>query len=215
VFPDDRLVYRSSGRGLLPVAEGMAVAVYADNAGTVAADIRQADGTALPAGGLTVDGYSRLPLWQGPADGSDTLYVRVSGGPLTAVYARVDDRLDAVEGRVVALAPFARPGTLAVTVGVSGFPVPYACTLVGARLTAGTAPSGAPILVDLNVNGTTAYTTQAHRPAITSGARSGGPGLAPDVTALTAGDVLAIDIDQIGSATPGADLVVVPLVIPS
>ncbi|MCK9929331.1 hypothetical protein MXD62_19465 [Frankia sp. Mgl5] len=99
IFPDsgDRLTYQTLDESFRPVPAGMAVAVYTDPAGTIAADCLHANGDPVDVGHpLVVDAYSRLPLWQGPADGTDTLYVIVAGGVPTAVYARVDDRIDAL-----------------------------------------------------------------------------------------------------------------------
>lgn len=106
------------------------------------------------------------------------------------------------------LTSFYKSGTLSVTTGTQLLPVDGTYTIVGTRLTAGTAPVGAAIIVDVNKNGTTIYTTQANRPTIADGAQTGGPGSAPDVTALSAGDYLSVDIDQVGSSTAGSDLTV-------
>jgi hypothetical protein len=70
-----------------------------------------------------------------------------------------------------------------------------------------TAPVGESLIVDVNKNGTTIFTTQSNRPQISSGENSDTSG-SPDVTALVKNDKLTIDIDQVGSTTPGSDLVV-------
>lgn len=101
IFPDEgsRLVYRS-GPTVFTAAPNTAVTVYGNVAATVLADLRTYDGTPNPgapiAGSvLTTDAYSRLPLFWGP-DGIDTVYAVISGGPVTPVYARTDDRLDSI-----------------------------------------------------------------------------------------------------------------------
>ena len=71
----------------------------------------------------------------------------------------------------------------------------------------GTQPTGASILVDVNKNGTTIFTTQSNRPTIAVSTNEDESG-APDVTSLAAGDYLTIDIDQIGSTIAGSNLVV-------
>lgn len=106
------------------------------------------------------------------------------------------------------LSAFSKQGTLAVSTGTMRLPIDGTYTVIGARLAVGTAPAGSSIIVDIHKNGTTIYTNQANRPTIAAGATTGGPGTAPDVTALAAGDTLTVDIDQIGSGTPGADLTV-------
>jgi len=70
-----------------------------------------------------------------------------------------------------------------------------------------TAPVGASIIVDVNKNGTTIFTTQGNRPQIAAGANAAESGT-PDVTALAKNDRLDVDVDQVGSTTPGAVLTV-------
>jgi hypothetical protein len=72
----------------------------------------------------------------------------------------------------------------------------------------GTAPTGAAILVDVNKNGTTIFTTQGNRPSIAAGGNASSAAV-PDVTSLAAGDFLTVDVDQIGSTVAGSDLTVI------
>jgi len=102
---------------------------------------------------------------------------------------------------------FFRTGTLEVTTGASKFPALFDMTLIGVRAAVGTAPTGADLIVDVNKNGTTVYTTQGNRPTISDGNTSSTETV-PDVTAVAAGDLLSVDIDQVGSSTEGSDLVV-------
>lgn len=106
---------------------------------------------------------------------------------------------------------------LAVTSGVhkTVFILPNgaaSAAIEGARMMVGTAPVDASLIVDINKNGTTIFTTQGNRPTITTGNTDSGAITAPDVTALANGDYLSVDIDQVGSTTPGKNLVVVLLV---
>jgi hypothetical protein len=110
------------------------------------------------------------------------------------------------------LTAFYKSGALTVTAGTQRLPIDGSYTVVGTRLTAGTAPTGADLIIDVNKNGTSIYTTQANRPTITAGQNAGGPGATPDVTALIAGDYLTVDIDQIGSTVAGSDLTVTVMV---
>lgn len=103
---------------------------------------------------------------------------------------------------------FTVSGALTVATGVFRLPIDGTYTLVGTRLMVNTAPVGADIIVDVNKNGTTIYTTAANRPRILDGANAGGPGSTPDITSLAAGDYLTVDVDQIGSGTAGSNLVV-------
>lgn len=106
------------------------------------------------------------------------------------------------------LTSFFKTGALTATTGTQRLPIDGTYTIVGTRLMVGTAPTGASIIVDINKNGTTIYSTQANRPSIAAGANSGGPGAAPDVASLAAGDYLTVDVDQIGSTVAGSDLTV-------
>ena len=104
-------------------------------------------------------------------------------------------------------ATFSVPGTLTVGTGAPRYYFTSSHTISNVAVSVGTAPTGASVIVDVNINGTTAFTTQSNRPTI---AASGFNDLssAPDVTSVVSGDYLTIDVDQIGSTIAGADLVV-------
>lgn len=66
-----------------------------------------------------------------------------------------------------------------------------------------TAPTAADLIADINVAGTSLWnTTQANRPTVAATATSA-TGTAFDTTTLSDGDVLTLDIDQVGSTIPG------------
>jgi hypothetical protein len=81
-------------------------------------------------------------------------------------------------------------------------------TITGVRASVGTAPTGAALIVDINKNGTTIFTTQANRPTIAAAANTSGNVTAIDITTVAAGEFLTVDIDQTGSTVTGADLTV-------
>ena len=83
-----------------------------------------------------------------------------------------------------------------------------ALTIVGAWVSAGVVPTGADIIVDVNVNGSTIYSTQANRPTVPATTNGGAISATPDTTALAVGDYLTVDIDQIGSTIAGGRIVV-------
>jgi len=99
------------------------------------------------------------------------------------------------------------PGVLGVWSGTDLWYPPYDLTLVTARASVPTAPTGASIKVDVNKNGTTVFTDQSHRPTI---AISGNTALdgGIDVVDVAIGDYLSFDIDQVGSTIHGSDLAV-------
>ena len=79
-------------------------------------------------------------------------------------------------------------------------------TVLSTRISVGVSPSGAPIVVDINKNGTSIYTT-ATKPTIPSGGVT--DKAVPDAgTTLADGDFLTIDVDSIGSTVAGSNLTV-------
>lgn len=69
------------------------------------------------------------------------------------------------------------------------------------------APAGSDIIVDVHKNGSTIFTNQANRPQIAAGAVDGTT-TTIDVATWADDEYLTIDIDQIGSTTPGGYLTV-------
>ena len=88
--------------------------------------------------------------------------------------------------------------------------LPWPITIILVKVYADTAPTGATLIVDVNKNGTTIFTTQANRPTIADGGNADDSGT-PDVTAAAAGDRLSYDIDQIGSGDAGGNHLTVTL----
>ena len=97
-----------------------------------------------------------------------------------------------------------------LTVGqIKGYvPSPMALQITGIKAIAITAPTGADLILDINKNGTTIYTTQANRPIIPAGDTSVVADL-PDDIDLLEDDMITIDVDQIGSTVAGSNLAVV------
>ena len=79
--------------------------------------------------------------------------------------------------------------------------VPFSCKILDVICDSNTAGSGGTSdIVDVNVNGTTIYTTQANRPTLLSGdtgmfTEAG----EPELPSLVAGDILTFDVDQVAS----------------
>lgn len=103
---------------------------------------------------------------------------------------------------------FSNTGTLSVAGGThrlyndSG----SSWTIQGVRASVGTAPTGASILIDVNVNGTTIFTTQANRPTIAVSTNTSGKVTNMNVTTVADGAYLTVDVDQTGSIVAGSDL---------
>jgi hypothetical protein len=104
--------------------------------------------------------------------------------------------------------PMSIGGVLVVGAGVIPFIATRALTLVRVRAACGTAPTGASLKFDVNKNGTTMFTTQANRPEIAISGTSSSAAT-PDVTAIAAGDLITVDVDQVGSTIAGSNAVVV------
>jgi len=107
IGPDEavRAVYVTSGsdKGKY-AAQGMTVPLYADQGLTTGADVLTVGGSPISGSPptLTVDAYSRIPLFQFP-DGVDTVWTSIGGGPAVPLYARTDDRIDGLLTRIAAL----------------------------------------------------------------------------------------------------------------
>ncbi len=157
--------------------------------------------TAIAGAGLTQDGGGNLQLSPDNSTvelSGDTLRVKDAGITLAKVAADV----------LVEVVPFSQAGTLVTGTGKLGWRAPRAYTIKHVRLRVATAPAGADLIVDVNKGGVTVFTTQANRPKIVPPAFVESATTAPDVTSIAAGDVITVDIDQVGASTAGADLVV-------
>ncbi len=85
---------------------------------------------------------------------------------------------------------------------VAEFICPFNGTIVDVMVDAETAPAGSTSIVDVHLNGTTIFTTQANRPTLPADdtgfyTKAG----EPEVTALRVGDKILFEVDQIGSGT--------------
>ena len=102
--------------------------------------------------------------------------------------------------------PFAYDYSLSPTVGVQPYRFPFAATILGVSGCLGVAASGSPVVIDINVNGTTIFPVQADRPSFAPGVTDL-PEIALNVPIVTS-DRLTIDLDDVGSTLSGEDLTV-------
>jgi hypothetical protein len=100
-----------------------------------------------------------------------------------------------------------RTDALTATVGTQRLYVTFNCTIVNVAAWVGTAPTGADVIFDIHKNGATLFSTQGNRPTIAAGTYADLTNT-PDVTAITAGDFLTLDVDTVGSIIAGSDAVV-------
>lgn len=103
---------------------------------------------------------------------------------------------------------FAKEGNAEVKTGTMRKYFNQAVTILDVYAAVGTAPTGASLIVDVHKNGTTIFTTQTNRPTIAAGTNYDVSGTV-NVTSVSAGQYLTVDIDQVGSTVAGADLSVV------
>ena len=85
--------------------------------------------------------------------------------------------------------------------------VPHAGTITRCDAYCKTAPTGSDLIMDINKGGTTIWSTQANRITIAASAQTGTQS-SFNTTTVAQGDILTIDIDQIGSTIPGATVTV-------
>jgi predicted aconitase with swiveling domain len=111
-----------------------------------------------------------------------------------------------------AILQFQSVGVLTAAAGKAFAVAPYGGTIKKIAARVGTTSAGSSIIVDINKNGTTIFTTQANRPTIAAASVVATLAGLPEVLTFNAGDLLSVDIDQIGSSTAGSNLGVSVLV---
>lgn len=102
---------------------------------------------------------------------------------------------------------YTKNGDLTVHTGTIPLVLPFPVVFERVDIAVVTAPTGAAVIVDVNKNGTTLFSTQSNRPQIAASATQGNT-TTFNTTTGAAGDKLTIDVDQIGSTLPGTTLVV-------
>jgi hypothetical protein len=135
-----------------------------------------------------------------------------SAGLAHALRTDAQGRLELVlagGGAYLQMLRHALSGTLAVGAGALRYTNRSAAglTLREVHLALGTAPAGAALIVDVNLDGVSIFASPTHRPQVAAGAVDGSSALI-GTPAWAANAVLTVDVDQVGSSVPGADLVV-------
>jgi len=85
--------------------------------------------------------------------------------------------------------------------------VNFAGTIQQVDISVKTAPTGANLIVDLNLNGSTVWSTQASRATIVASANTGTQSIF-NTTTFVSDQYFTVDIDQVGSTVAGAKLVI-------
>lgn len=101
----------------------------------------------------------------------------------------------------------AATGVLSVAAGAWRWPNNTGSTLTIVRVSAivATAPTGANLICDVNVNGSTIWATQGNRITIAAGATTGTT-TTFNTTTIANGSYLTADVDQVGSGVAGSYL---------
>lgn len=105
---------------------------------------------------------------------------------------------------------FSMTGMLQEVVGTNRFYNDTGANLLvsSVRATVGTPPTGSSVVIDVNVDGTSIFTNQSLRPTIADGGNTVLANFDQYMLVWPAGSYLTIDVDQIGSTTPGENLTV-------
>lgn len=136
-----------------------------------------------------------------PGSGERLLYAKTTGW-----FEKDSAGVERLLTHAIEVHTFSVTGALTVATGKSRVYLEGDYTVETIRASVNTAPTGAAILVDVNKNGSTIFTTQGDRPSI---AISGFTDTAtPNVLTYAAGDYITVDVDQIGSTVAGSDLTV-------
>jgi len=95
--------------------------------------------------------------------------------------------------------------------GSGSQPYPYTGTgeVVYARAVVGIAPAGADLVVDINRNGASMWSSSASQPTVDANLYDSGLVPIDQNGSVSDGDIFTLDIDQVGSSTPGGFLTVV------
>lgn len=102
---------------------------------------------------------------------------------------------------------FSKEGDLVVETGSTRYRVIGSQTVLGVYISVGTEPIGDDLIVDVNVNGSSIFTSSGSEPTIPDGTNTSGLAT-PAVTTLSDSDYITVDVDQVGSTSPGSDLTV-------
>jgi len=123
--------------------------------------------------------------------------------------AKVNENFDTVTDAILPTFVFTFTGTLSIGTNVTpALIVNNALTINKAYAYVKTVPTGAAILIDININATSIWNSdQGNRLTVAASAQTGSQTIF-DTTALQEGDIITIDIDTIGSSVAGSDLTV-------
>lgn len=99
-------------------------------------------------------------------------------------------------------------GYLSAQQNVFSFVVPRASEIESVYMHCRDTGTSSSTIIDVNRNGTTIFTTQSNRPTLAYNDSDKVASAVPDITGLSVGDVLSVDIDQAATGAEGLSVVV-------
>ena len=132
-----------------------------------------------------------------------------SDGQVLTTVAGAPAWADSIGGGGPKIAAFKYTGDLAVGVGATRLYNDTGAdwTIASVRASVESAPAGGTVVVDVNIDDTTIFTTQANRPAIASATLTSGKVTSMDITTVPDGSYLTVDVDT--TTAPAANLTVI------
>lgn len=136
------------------------------------------------------------------------IYAKDKSG-ISSLYMIDDSGTEIQLGDVTPIFTFPLAGPLYVAANIpSALIIPKALQIIKVYAYVKTAPIGASIICDILKNSSSIWnSTPANRISIADGANAGSEA-AFDITTLAEGDILTLDIIQVGSGTSGSDLTI-------
>lgn len=102
---------------------------------------------------------------------------------------------------------FSLPGQAFVEVGRLRFHFKQPSNILSVWAACNVAPTGADMIIDLNMNGVSVFANPTQRPLIPAGGNMSQEAI-PTTILIPVDSYLTADIDQVGSALPGGDVTV-------
>lgn len=151
------------------------------------------------AGNITSWVGGQVPIIDGAANARTLVVIDTPDGGTTKIGAH-GQRIDEV--------CWSRDGNAVATTTAPRWRSRGPARILSVVATVATAPTGQALIVDVNKNGASCWAgTPANRPTIAIGATSSGVVTNMDAnTTLVAGDLVSVDVDQIGTTAPGVGL---------
>lgn len=142
-----------------------------------------------------------------PSDAPDVITVEVPD-PTGPDIIEINTGFAGPPGKTIESASWTYMGTITPYVGLGRWVYPGDYLLRTVQLSIATPPAGADVIVDVNVNSASIFADQSQRPRILAGGTSALVVLATPV-AVGVNDSITVDIDQVGSSSPGTTLVAI------